>query len=115
MVVENVLARGNGFGGIVAASTFARVANCRTILNFVHGIGLTALGSEAEDNETHGNFMLGLSSGGGGNGIYHNRSFANGGAAFAVDPTDLVSWNVISDAAIGGLSTLDNRCAGALC
>jgi hypothetical protein len=115
LVVEDVLARWNGFNGIVAASTFARVAHCRGILNFAHGIGLAGLGSEAEDNESHGNSALGLSSGGGGNGIYRNRSFANGAAAFALDPADLASWNVISDAAIGAISTLDNRCAGGLC
>jgi hypothetical protein len=115
LVVEDVLARSNGFFGVATGSAFGRVARCRGIGNWGGGIGLSGPGGTAIDNESNGNSLVGLNSTGGGNAIFRNLSLSNGGAAFVLDPADLASWNYISDAAIGGISTLDNRCAGGLC
>ena len=115
LVVEDVLARSNGFFGVSAGSAFGRVARCRGIGNWGAGIGVIGTGSAAIDNETNGNSIVGLASSTGGNSIFRNRSFSNGGTAFSLDPADLASLNVISDAAIGSFTTGDNRCAGGLC
>lgn len=118
MVVEDVVAVGNGGAGI-SVGGLSRVTRCRAHRNRLAGISLGITGS-ASENEAYANGGYGISMGAGlGEAVRNRLRFNVGGllaAGAVVAQGNILSANLAGDTLpAGSVSTSDNLCNGARC